>query len=66
MIFWCLMGLAFLTVVNTMVRNRRIDRHNRSIDKHNQMMDMLLNKKEENPTDEAGNQTTSQDEAETK
>jgi hypothetical protein len=55
MIFWGLMALAFLGIVNQMVRNRRIDRHNRNIDRHNQMMEMLLKNKEEaiddNPND---------------
>lgn len=41
------MGLGFVSIVNHMVRNRRIDRYNRNVDRHNQMMDILLKKKEE-------------------
>jgi hypothetical protein len=51
MIFWCLMGLAFLGIVNQVVRNRRIDRYNRNVDRHNRLMEQLMVNKDKS-TDE--------------
>ncbi len=52
MIIWSLLGLGLTTIMNNMVRNRRINRYNRNVDRYNELIEKLQQQKENDTKNE--------------